>query len=212
MTVLRTMILVALLLSLGAALAQESDAEVVISRERAPLVAKVKLSTVATGFERPLYVTHAGDGSGRLFLVEQSGEIWILHDGLKSPQPFLDVSPLITPGALTNPYTEQGLLGLAFHPNFRANGTFFVNYTDLEGDTAVARYHVSEHDPESADAKSGQTYLAGASALCRSQRRAHRFWTRRLSLHHAWAMAVTRTIPCALGKDRGDAPGSDSSH
>ena len=159
MTVLRTMILVALMLSLSAALAQESENEVVISRERAPLVAKVKLSTVATDFQRPLYVTHAGDGSGRLFLVEQGGKIWILRDGLKSAQPFLDVSPLITPDALTNPYTEQGLLGLAFHPDYADNGIFFVNYTDHDGNTAVARYHVSEHDPESSHAESGQIVL-----------------------------------------------------
>ncbi len=148
--------MILLLLSLPAALAQDTDEDIVITRERAPLVAEVQLTAVASGFHRPLYVTHAGDGSGRLFLVEQSGKIWILRDGEQSAQPFLDVSRLITPAARTNQYTEQGLLGLAFHPHYAVNGVFFVNYTDVNRSTVVARYQVMPDDPDTADAASGQ--------------------------------------------------------
>ena len=91
---------------------------------------------------------------GRLFLVD--GKIWNLRDGLKSAQPFLDVSGLITQVALTNQYTEQGLLGLAFHPDYADNGTFFINYTDRNRATVVARYQVNESNGDFADAGSGQ--------------------------------------------------------
>ena len=153
------------MLSIGAAWAQQTDDEVVITRERAPLVANVKLTAVASGFNRPLYVTHAGDDSGRLFLVEQSGKIWILRDGVRSAQPFLDVSRLITQVALTDAYTEQGLLGLAFDPNYAENGTFYINYTDVDRATVVARYQVNEENPDFADARSGPDHLLLAAAL-----------------------------------------------
>ena len=95
----------------------------------------------------PLYVTHADDGSGRLFIVEQGGQVWILDSGSVLPNPFLDISSKISSGS------ERGLLGLGFHPNYDTNGYFFVNYTDLGGDTVVARYTVSS-DPNEADRNS----------------------------------------------------------
>jgi glucose/arabinose dehydrogenase len=94
----------------------------------------VRLRTVAGGFSAPLAVTHAGDGSGRLFIVEQGGRIRVLRDGRVQGEPFLDIASLVTAGG------EQGLLGLAFHPEFESNGRFFVNYTDRSGDTVVAEY------------------------------------------------------------------------
>jgi len=151
-TVLRATCLIVLLFSLNWALAQESDTQVVITRENAPSARNIKLTTIASGFNRPLYATHAGDGSGRLFVVEQSGKIWILRDGQKSEHPFLDVSHLISPIALTDEFTEQGLLGLAFHPGYKNNGFLFINYTDRSGDTVVARYRVSSDNPDIADA------------------------------------------------------------
>ncbi len=99
------------------------------------------LSTVAEGFEAPLGVTHAGDRSGRLFVVEQTGAIRILDDGRVLDEPFLDVSESIVAGG------EQGLLGLAFHPGYRRNGRFFINYTDVNGDTVVAEVQTS-NDPD----------------------------------------------------------------
>lgn len=100
---------------------------------------------VATGFDRPVQVTHAGDGSGRLFVVEQPGRIRILSNGAILPAPFLDIRSLVSYGG------ERGLLGLAFHPDYEANGFFYLNYTNLAGNTVVARYQVSSADPNQAN-------------------------------------------------------------
>lgn len=117
--------------------------------------APYQLVEVASGFSRPLYVTHAGDDSGRLFVVEQSGKIKIIHqDGTIVETPFLDVSSLISQEALGTGYTERGLLGLAFHPDYANNGIFFINYTDRNGSSVLARYTVSVDDPNVADPNS----------------------------------------------------------
>ena len=118
-----------------------------------------RLVEVASGFSRPLYLTHAGDGSGRLFVVEQSGKIKIVEDGQVLPEPFLDVSDVISPEALGNGYTERGLLGLAFHPDYAENGLFFIDYTDHDGHTVIARYRVSADDPNRADPESAEPIL-----------------------------------------------------
>ena len=73
---------------------------------------------VASGFENPLQITNAADGSGRLFVVEQTGKIKIIKDGSVLAQPFLDITSKISCCG------ERGLLGLAFHPNFETNGYF----------------------------------------------------------------------------------------
>ncbi len=88
------------------------------------------------------------DGSGRLFILEKAGRIRILQNGQLLDQPFLDISSRV--GSSGN---EQGLLGLAFHPQYAQNGRFFVNYTDNNGDTVIARYQVSS-DPNLADPNS----------------------------------------------------------
>lgn len=121
----------------------------------------VTFALVADGFIRPLFVTHAGDGSGRLFVVEQGGRIWILdRSGQCLPVPFLDISSLVSPAAnQLDTYTERGLLGLAFHPDYAQNGYFYVNYTDLSGTTHITRYSVSATDPNAADPASAQTLL-----------------------------------------------------
>lgn len=114
--------------------------------------APYQLVEIASGLTRPLYVTHAGDGSGRLFIVEQGGLIKIWQDGAVLDTPFLDVSELISQEARSADYTERGLLGLAFHPDFAANGQFFINYTERQNHgTIVARYTVSADDPNRAD-------------------------------------------------------------
>ena len=127
-----------------------------ITRDSAPSPAQVALQPFATGFDRPLYLTHAADGTQRLFLLEQTGKIWIIENGQRSSQPFLDVSALISPSA-SRAYSEQGLLGLAFHPDYPRNGWFYINYTDRSGSTIVARYQVSLSNPNLADAHSAQT-------------------------------------------------------
>ncbi len=148
-------ILVCLLGSIGMIRAQESEPEIVVFRADAPDPDAVALTAIADGFTRPLFLTHAGDGSERIFVLEQTGKIWILKDGERSEFPFLDLSELITQTA-DRPYSEQGLLGLAFHPEYASNGLFFVNYTDRRGATIVARYLVSLSNPDIADINSGQ--------------------------------------------------------
>jgi glucose/arabinose dehydrogenase len=108
--------------------------------------AALQLTAVATGLASPLQVTHAGDGSGRLFIVEQGGVIKIVRAGAVLATPFLDISGRIVSGG------EQGLLSVAFHPQYAANGRFFVNYTaDQSGlRTIVAEYRVSAN-PDVAD-------------------------------------------------------------
>jgi len=99
--------------------------------------AGVVLQKVVGGLKNPVYVTSPHDGSGRLFVVEQGGKIKIIKSGRVLATPFLDISSLVSKGG------EQGLLGLAFHPDFKANGLFFVDYTRSNGDTVIARYRRS---------------------------------------------------------------------
>ena len=88
----------------------------------------IGLDLVADGLTSPVYATHAGDGSGRLFIVDQSGTIRILDaSGTLLPNPFLDLTGVI-PG-LSEFFDERGVLGLAFHPRYRRNGRFFVRYS-----------------------------------------------------------------------------------
>ena len=87
----------------------------------------VELETVASGLIAPLEVTHAGDGSGRLFIVEQTGQIRIVEGGVLLPAPFLDIADLVP--ALNPFFDERGLLGVAFHPSYASNGRFFVRYS-----------------------------------------------------------------------------------
>jgi glucose/arabinose dehydrogenase len=101
--------------------------------------------SVADGLERPVGLFNAGDGSGRLFVLEQPGTIRIIKEGEVLPTPFLDIVDRVGSGG-----SEQGLLGLAFHPNYAENGHFYVNYTDRNGNTVIARFSVSDN-PDQAD-------------------------------------------------------------
>ncbi len=137
----RLFLLVALLMTIVPALAQD-EAEPVITRASAPDPANVQLEVVADGFTRPLFVTHAGDGSGALYVLEQGGTIYRLLGGERSL--FLDLTDTVSPGAAGPGYSERGLLGLAFHPDYAENGVFFVNYTDGSGATNVVRYRTQD--------------------------------------------------------------------
>lgn len=145
---------------------QPTDAPGPIASTAAPTVAAdtppasgndsftLDIEPIADGYKRPVFVADAGDGSNRLFVVEQSGLISILENGKKLPKPFLDISD-----KLTTDGNEQGLLGLAFHPDFKNNGIFFVNYSaKSNGDNIIERYHVSD-DPNVADPNSARTIL-----------------------------------------------------
>ena len=99
----------------------------------------LELEMVADGLKQPVLATHAGDGSGRLFIVEKGGTILTLGGDGAQPQPFLDIT-----GRVGSSSSEQGLLGLAFDPDFAATGRFFVYYTDRNGDTVIARFQASD--------------------------------------------------------------------
>lgn len=121
-----------------------------------PTAFGVTLEQVADGFEQPLQVVDPGDGGGRLFIVEQPGRIQIVRDGEVAPEPFLDLTGEVEAGG-----SEQGLLSVAFHPDYARNGRFFVGYTarDSAADT-IASYTVSSDNPDRADAESGEVLLS----------------------------------------------------
>ncbi len=124
---------------------------------------EIGLKEIANGFEFPVLATHAGDGSGRLFVVERLGKVWILdREGNRLTQPFIDLGPEGEDRVASTDDTgdERGLLGLAFHPDYEDNGRFFVHYSlrdpaqdeteKYPGSTLVAEYTVSE-DPNTAN-------------------------------------------------------------
>ncbi len=119
-------------------------------------VSEIELAEVVSGLNRPLFLTHAGDGSGLIFIVEQGGRVRILENGSLLGAPFLDISSgfnLATAG-------ERGFLGLAFHPDYSSNGRFFINYTRSvpQLQTVIQEHQVSA-DPNIAD-PSGQILLS----------------------------------------------------
>ena len=112
----------------------------------------VSLQWVAGGFEKPVFLTHAGNQ--RLFVVEQVGKIQLIDEaGNRLSTPFLDIVGRVNSGA-----SEQGLLSVAFHPQYAGNGRFFVNYTNRNGSTVVSEFQVSE-DGNVADAGSERILL-----------------------------------------------------
>jgi glucose/arabinose dehydrogenase len=113
----------------------------------------VNLLPVASGFAKPVHLTHAGDDSERLFVVEQPGRILIVQAGQVNPVPFLDITDRVGSEA-----SEQGLLSAAFHPRYADNGLFFVNYTNKQGDTVLARYQALAN-PNQADPSSAKILL-----------------------------------------------------
>ncbi len=111
---------------------------------------------VTGGLTRPVAIAAPDDGSGRLFIAQQTGEIVILDGGTLLPTPFLDLSSRVTYGG------ERGLLGLAFHPDYASNGELFVDFTETVGGqlrTVVARYTVSAGDPDVADPASEEVLV-----------------------------------------------------
>lgn len=112
------------------------------------------LEPVAAGFRQPVFATHAGDGSGRIFVLEKGGRVVALAADGSNPQTFLDISDRVGSSS-----SEQGLLGLAFAPDFTASGRLYVYYTDKNGDTVVARY-AANADQSAADPASETILLA----------------------------------------------------
>jgi glucose/arabinose dehydrogenase len=109
------------------------------------------VQVVASGLSAPLHLT-APAADARLFVVEQPGRIRIIREGALLAAPFLDITDRVRSGG------ERGLLSLAFHPDYAANGFFYVDYTDADGNTRVERYEVNA-DPDVADPGSAHLIL-----------------------------------------------------
>jgi glucose/arabinose dehydrogenase len=118
-----------------------------------PEQVNLALERVAGGLWSPVFLTHVDDNSGRLFILERAGTIRILADGALLSTPFLDLRDRVGSEGL-----EQGLLGLAFDPNYRANGLFFVYYTGLRDQTVLSRFRITD-DPNVADPASETVVL-----------------------------------------------------
>ena len=131
---------------------------------------KVDLELVADGFVSPLGVVPVPDDSDRLFVIDQSGKIWIVDaSGIKLTTPFLDVTSMMVP--LMPGFDERGLLGLAFHPDYKSNGRFFIYYqlppraggpetgVPWNNLSRISEFNVSASDPDLADIGSEKVVL-----------------------------------------------------
>ena len=147
--------LVLLLISLGGCSSQK------------PTPPKVQLELVADGFTSPVALVEPEDGSERLFVVDQTGLIWILVEGDRIEKPFLDLRERVV--ELNSFYDERGLLGLAFHPDFAANGRFYVSYSaplragvspdEWDHTTYISEFSVLSENPDQADPDSERVLL-----------------------------------------------------
>jgi glucose/arabinose dehydrogenase len=110
------------------------------------LFAAIQLTPIVSGLSSPVFVGNAGDGSNRLFILEQAGVIKVLQPGASVPTVFLDIHAKVVMNG------EEGLLGLAFHPFYAINHRFFVYYSELgTGSEVIAEYHTSATDPNVAN-------------------------------------------------------------
>ena len=129
---------------------------------------RARLELIAEGFTSPVALMPAGDGSGRLFVVDQIGLIWILLEGQRLEQPFLDLRERVVD--LNSFYDERGLLGLAFHPDFSMNGRFYVSYSaqlqagvsleEWDHTTYISEFTVSTENPDRAEPTSERILLS----------------------------------------------------
>ncbi|MCS6926765.1 MAG: PQQ-dependent sugar dehydrogenase, partial [Candidatus Binatia bacterium] len=131
----------------GASLYKDADRTGQVVAQGAVSWPQVALVRHGGGFRLPVHITHAGDGSGRLFVVEQEGRVRQLHAGVPVSLPLLDIAERVSCCG------ERGLLSVAFPPQFSQKRYFYVNYTDTRGDTVVARYFLAatsdRADPQS---------------------------------------------------------------
>ena len=128
----------------------------------------IGLALVAERFTAPVRVVAAPDESGRLFVVDQTGQIWVItSDGTLLQEPFLDIADQLV--ELRQTYDERGLLGLAFHSAYPRNGRFFVYYSaplregapqDFDHTSRISEFRVSSQNPNSADLGSERIILA----------------------------------------------------
>lgn len=122
-----------------------------------PLPPELEIAEVVSGLSSPVEVTNAGDGSDRIFVVERAGRIRIVENGTLLATPFLDIDSIVNSGG-----GEQGLLGLAFDPDYATNGDFYVHYTRSDWSNVVAHYNA---DPPSSNTAS----TVGTALLTQAQ-------------------------------------------
>lgn len=116
-------------------------------------VAAIGLEPLVDGLASPLFVGNAGDGSGRIFVLEQSGRIRVIREGRLLAEPYLDLTDRIASGG------ERGLLGLAFSPTFAEDGLLYVDYTDRSGATVVSELRAPDPAEDSADPASERVLM-----------------------------------------------------
>jgi len=114
----------------------------------------VQLMEVNSGLSQPLAITNAGDGSGRLFIVERAGRIRVVKNGALLSTPFLDIHTIVNSAS-----GEQGLLALAFHPNYENNGQFYTVHVASDNSLVLSRFIRSQNNPDQADPSSRTTLL-----------------------------------------------------
>ncbi len=114
---------------------------------------KIGLEPLLSGLDQPLFLTHSGDRSGDIFIVEKAGKILLAKNGKVQSTPFLDITSRVGSSG-----SEQGLLSVAFHPDYKSNGYLYVDYTDTNGNTVVARFTAAS-DRNSADPSSFKKIL-----------------------------------------------------
>jgi glucose/arabinose dehydrogenase len=117
----------------------------------------VTLQLFAEGLSRPVHLVAPPGDHERVFVVEQTGRVVVFRGGRRLPEPFLDLSDRTTRSWRMG--NEQGLLGLAFHPRYKENRRFFVNYTDRKGTTRVVAYEADPDAPDRADPATARVLL-----------------------------------------------------
>lgn len=110
--------------------------------------AQIRSAVFVSGLQSPVAFVQDSSQSNVQFVVEQAGRIRVVRDGVLLAQPFLDITGVVGSGG------ERGLLGMALAPDYAVSGRFFVNFTNLSGDTVIARFRRSSSDPVQADATS----------------------------------------------------------
>jgi len=122
-----------------------------------PVQAKPGVETVATGFNRPVWVGAPANVKDRLWVIEQEGKIWVVNmkTGERAKEPFLDIADQVRRKG-----NEEGLLGLAFAPDFEKSGRFYVNFVDKQQNTRISRFTSKGPDFNSADRSSQEVLLS----------------------------------------------------
>lgn len=134
--------------AVGLAITSFSFFKLPVIAQNDPAFPEVELAPLVTGLTRPLAITYAGDGSGRIFVVEQPGRVMALDDE-QNVSVFLDIQERVL-SPTSGGGNEQGLLGLAFPPGYTEEEHFYVYYTMRNGDNVVSRFSLT-HDPDRAD-------------------------------------------------------------